>query len=666
MKTLLTALLTLLTLLTLPAGAAEKRVALVIGNAAYPTAPLGNPVNDANDITASLQKLGFEVIQKNNANQREMNRAIVEFGEKLRSDTIALFFYAGHGIQVKGKNYLIPVDARIASESSVRAETVDVDTVMDQLATSTLNIVILDACRNNPFERRFRGTGGGLAQMDAPTGSLIAYATSPGKTAADGDGRNGLYTQELLKHIQTPGMPLEAIFKRVRNGVIQGSGNAQTPWEVSSLTGDFYFTPPSGGQIAMVAPSPPAAMLRPSPAPAPTASANTREDPETQFWNEVKASGSREYYEAYAKQYPKGKYLGLARVELKKLEDQAKADKARSEADRKAEQARQDAEQKQAAERNRQDQQRNDKDSWEAAKSADSVTSYGAYLDSYPKGQFAALAQAAKQKAERLAVDRNKQETENRSKAAEQEKLAADRARLEAEKAAKEMRPGKVFRDCADCPEMVTLPAGSFDMGETGSTHRVTLKGFVMGKTEVTQAQWQAVMGGNPSAFIQCGSDCPVEQVSWDDIQEFVRRLNAKTGKSYRLPSEAEWEYACRAGGRDEYCGGNNLDALGWCHAAAKPVRSTNPVARKQANAWGLYDMSGNVDEWTQDCQNYNYSGAPNDGSAWTGGDCSIRVTRGGSWDGISHSARSASRVWFTSSLQHRSFGFRLARTLSP
>lgn len=232
-----------------PASAAgnvqvSKRIALVIGNSAYRDSPLRNPTNDAKDLAAVLRRLGFDVVERTDASQKEMNLAIAQFGEKLRSDTVALFFYAGHGMQVKGKNYIIPVDAQITSEATVRAMAVDVDTVLDQLQASPMNIVILDACRNNPFERRFRSVGGGLAQMDAPKGSLIAYATAPGKTAADGDGRNGLYTQELLKHIQTPGLQIEAVFKRVRNGVMAGSGEAQTPWESSSLTGDFYFQAP--------------------------------------------------------------------------------------------------------------------------------------------------------------------------------------------------------------------------------------------------------------------------------------------------------------------------------------------------------------------------------------------------------------------------------------
>jgi cytochrome c551/c552 len=226
----------------------EQRIALVIGNSKYKEKSLSNPANDARDMAVALRELGFDVIDKIDVTQKEMNRAIVQFGEKLNANTIALFYYAGHGMQVKGKNYLIPVDAEIASENSARAETVDVDTVLDQLNRSPLSIVILDACRNNPFERRFRSTGGGLAAMDAPKGTLIAYATAPGSIASDGTGRNGLYTQELLKAMRTNGLPVERMFKEVRRNVTRTSGDTQTPWEMSSLTGEFYFKP--GIQVA--------------------------------------------------------------------------------------------------------------------------------------------------------------------------------------------------------------------------------------------------------------------------------------------------------------------------------------------------------------------------------------------------------------------------------
>lgn len=284
---------------------AERRVALVIGNGAYPSAPLKNPANDARDMAIALRKLGFEVIEKINAPQKEMNRAIAQFGDKLNANTVALFFYAGHGMQVRGKNYLLPIDAQISSESSVRAETVDVDAVLDQFAASPLNVVILDACRNNPFERRFRSTGGGLAQMDAPKGTLIAYATAPGKVASDGEGRNGLYTQELLKQLQTPELSVEAVFKRVRAGVARATGDAQIPWEASSLTGEFYFRPPRAAAVVEAAPE--------------TVVVHTPDQIEQQYWNRIRDSQEVIDFEDYLKQYPQGRFTAEARLMVRKL-----------------------------------------------------------------------------------------------------------------------------------------------------------------------------------------------------------------------------------------------------------------------------------------------------------------------------------------------------------
>ncbi len=288
----------------------DKRIALIIGNAAYPGAgALRNPANDARDVAAKLKRLGFEVMLRTDLKQKELLRSLTEFGDKLQPGSEALFFYAGHGMQVRGRNYLIPVDAEIKSESSVSSEAVDLDQLLDKLAPARLSMVILDACRNNPFERRFRGGGQGLAQVNAPTGTLIAYATAPGRVAADGDGRNGLYTAELLAAMEVPGIRIEDVFKRVRTNVIRKSNDAQTPWESSSLTGDFYFRMPDK------AGAPPLGQATPAAA-----------DPgaiELAFWDGVKDSRDAEAFNAYMAQYPDGRFAALARIKLRELTQEA-------------------------------------------------------------------------------------------------------------------------------------------------------------------------------------------------------------------------------------------------------------------------------------------------------------------------------------------------------
>jgi hypothetical protein len=224
----------------------EKRLALVIGNAKYLHSPeLSNPVNDARAIRDALQSVGFDVFEFEDASQAQMKMAIDNFGAKLKQYSIGLFFYAGHGIQSKGANFLIPVDANIQSEQQIEYDCVQADRVLGfmEAAGSKINIVILDACRNNPFERSWSRAidGGGLAFMNAPTGSLIAYSTSPGRTASDGSGSNGLYTSALLENIKKPDIDILKMFMNVRRTVKEKSGEKQIPWESTSLTNDFFF-----------------------------------------------------------------------------------------------------------------------------------------------------------------------------------------------------------------------------------------------------------------------------------------------------------------------------------------------------------------------------------------------------------------------------------------
>jgi len=223
----------------------EKRLALVVGNGIYNSGgTLRNPENDARSMKNALIQSGFEVLEYYNLDNRELKNAIDDFGTKMKNYDVGLFFYAGHGIQAKGENYLIPIDAKLSSEQQVEYDCVRADRVLALMdaSGSKVNIIILDACRNNPFERSWtRSTNGrGLAFMDAPSGTLIAYATAPGRTASDGSGKNGLYTEAILESMYIPEINILQLFQNVRSLVSKRSKNEQIPWESTSLIGDFY------------------------------------------------------------------------------------------------------------------------------------------------------------------------------------------------------------------------------------------------------------------------------------------------------------------------------------------------------------------------------------------------------------------------------------------
>jgi uncharacterized caspase-like protein len=225
-------------------GATEKRVALVIGNKTYKVGPLQNPENDANDLTALLTRKKFEVIKVIDGSKLEMREAIKTFNKKVADGAIGLFYYSGHGVQVEGENYLVPIDANIEYKEEVPDECIGVSTILRYMEASNnkLNIMILDACRNSPFKSFSRSGEKGMLRMEAPVGSFVAYSTAPGMTASDGNGRNGLYTSKLMKYLDVPGLKIEEVFKQVRIEVSKESNNSQIPWESNSLMGDFYFT----------------------------------------------------------------------------------------------------------------------------------------------------------------------------------------------------------------------------------------------------------------------------------------------------------------------------------------------------------------------------------------------------------------------------------------
>ncbi|WP_434621043.1 caspase family protein [Azospirillum sp. B2RO_4] len=295
-------------------AAADRRVALVMGNSSYHHAPrLPNPVNDARAMAESLRAAGFELI--GGAPQLDLDRAGTEkairsFGEKLAGADVGLFFYAGHGMQARGTNYLLPVSANLEKEADVRYELIDVAMVLDEmaLAESRLNIVILDACRNNPFGGRgLRAASPGLAQMQAPAGTIIAYATQPGAVAADGAGANSPYTEALSKAMLKPGEAVFDVFNDVGITVKRNSGGVQQPWvSASPIEGRFYFLGPTTVVTAPAAAGPPAG-------------AAASADKEMLFWDSIKGSSNRGLFEAYLKQFPQGTFAPIAEARVAEL-----------------------------------------------------------------------------------------------------------------------------------------------------------------------------------------------------------------------------------------------------------------------------------------------------------------------------------------------------------
>lgn len=260
-----------------------QKLALVIGNADYKSSPLKNPVNDARAMAAKLKTLGFDVIEFENLQQKQIGKALREFRTQLKPGAVALFFYAGHGLQVKGVNYLPAVDAEIESEDDIPLQSLDVNKVFDVMAEAQtrLNLVFLDACRNNPYTRSFRSTEGGLAKVNAPSGTMISFATRPGSVARDGDGKNGLYTQNLLSAMDIPNLPIEEVIKRVVSNVKQASNGTQEPWIEGSIEGDFYFRGGAQSQAAI----------------------------EQTFWETIKDSSVIADFDTYLTRYPKGMFV---------------------------------------------------------------------------------------------------------------------------------------------------------------------------------------------------------------------------------------------------------------------------------------------------------------------------------------------------------------------
>ena len=623
---------------------AERRIALVIGNAAYPNAPLKNPVNDARDMASALRSLG----------------AVNEFWGRLKRGGSGLFYFAGHGLQVNGRNYLVPVDAKLEAEQDAKYKCMDAGLVLGRMenAGNELNIIILDACRNNPFARSWRSADVGLAKMDAPRGSIIAYATAPDSVAADGAGKNGLYTERLLKAMRAPGQPVEQMFKRVRDEVMRATKDKQVPWESTSLRGDFYFTPGAGASVsAAVAPSsatlPPAAPSASPPlalAPAPHETPKAALPP----LSDLKMRLAGKYAEAGADTGKNGLIFDFAlkgdgligtpsgwtgrAVSPVGISDVRVSENTLA-----------------------------FRFTYKKGLLGIAGTTYTDYacdlsggLDVIPMTYLAESGSTGKARLIRLRGEGPKPLQQALASTPKQAPPPA------VEHKAGEHKVGDTWTDPVTGMEFLWVPGGEYVMGcgpwsgdcypDEKPAHTVRLSGFWMGKYEVTQAQWEQVMGYNPSDS-NGGANFPVDKVTWNDAKAFLTRLNAEAPAVFRLPTEAEWEYAARSGGRPElYAGGSNVDSVAWYNGNSG--KATHEVGTKAPNGLGLYDMSGNVYEWCEDIHAKYPSSLQNNPVVMGGG--ARRVLRGG-YD-VPLYARTTMRLPCPPGDEAYRMGFRLVR----
>jgi len=304
--------------------AATERHALVVGNSEYSIGALANPANDARLMENALKAVGFEVTVLLDASEREFNRALVEFRNRLKlaeqadSNAVALFYFAGHAVQANGENYLIPVDAEIEDEIDLEFEGVSLDTIMATLQRSgaDLKLVFLDACRNNPYDATNRSSTRGLSAIDNASGTLISFATQPGNVAEDGTGENSTYTRSLARYIQQEGLLATQVMTRVRADVMERTGGQQEPWASLGLDRDFYF----------VEPETPRVVQEEAPVVPERVDGHGASTIDLAFWQSIDGSTNPEMYQAYLDEFPEGQFRRLAQIRMRELTNLAAVD----------------------------------------------------------------------------------------------------------------------------------------------------------------------------------------------------------------------------------------------------------------------------------------------------------------------------------------------------
>ena len=717
-----------LSLIFLPAYA--KRVALVIGNDNYiSVSKLQKAGNDATAMARELKAAGFTVQLHRDLNYLGMVKAVETFTNGITGGDEVVVFFAGHGVQIKNGSYLLPTDIEANSESQVEKTAYELLALTDKIseAKPAFSLVMVDACRDNPLKSKGRNIGNarGLSAIEPPKGQMVVYSASRGQQALDrlsdkDPNPNGVFTREFITQMQKPGVRIEDIMRNVQDSVetlAKSVRHEQRPAVYNEARGNFYFFGPTTVQVTPAQQKPDTNAI------------------ELALWESVKNATTAFEIQAYLNRFPNGFFAEVARVRIDAFVRASAERVAAENALRIAEEARTKEQQRLALEAQNKEKARlaqlTDQKELERiladqrAKEQERVATFNAQKLADEK---------AKEEAERkLALDRTNQELSKQRAADEAKLLAHEKAfkdevkRLADEKSVQEFinvnTPGSIFKDCEICPEMVVVPAGRFVMGVSAveeakenlpvgirnrslPQHEVHVSTFMAGRYEVTVGQYRnfvqatnrisaggcSVWNGTKFEIVTTkdwrdtgypqNDSHPVACVSWDDASAYVQWLKQKTGKKYRLLSEAEWEYAARAGtttarfwGEDgniscSYANGADLNAKAFVQVTFSKIVAncddgyahTAPVGSFKPNAFGLYDMLGNVSEWTQDCWNPDYAGAPLDGRSWTSEACTARVFRGGGWANPPPSLRVGYRYKENSPIRS-GVGFRVAMT---
>jgi formylglycine-generating enzyme required for sulfatase activity len=698
---------------------ADRRIALVIGNSAYERAPpLPNPVNDAAAMADMFKKAGFDnVMLKLDLKAVEMRRALRDFVDVVREADLAIIYYAGHGLEIDGANYLVPVDAVLERDIDAYDEAIPLDRLLAVVEPAKrLRMVILDACRDNPFAKRIkrpvasRSLQRGLVMVEPNSpNTLVAFAAKAGSTAEDGDTRNSPFTTALIKYLPTPDLDVRKAFGFVRDDVLKVTNNKQEPFIYGSL----------GGEDVPLVSAPPAPKIDPAIA--------ARADYELASQVNVVAA-----WDAFLAKHPTGFYSDLARAQRDKSIAARDLEQARLAAEKKsfevaakaAEDARIAAARAKAAEEAKAAKAAEDMKAAKAAEEARAADAARAKAaQAAPRQQLAAVLPGDA----RLGAEVSKAPPRAPAGCAGTElqavSLTGDAAQPLSLPQECGLKPKQSFRECANCPEMVVVAAGDFMMGSPAGEidkglaaaneapqHKVVVKDRIaIGRFEVTRDQFAAfatATGHQGSGrcftfeqnlprerenrsylmpgYAQDGSH-PAVCISWNDAQAYVDWLSKSTGKPYRLLSEAEFEYAARAGGTLPYGFTDNAaDLCRFVNGADQSARIaglpedarymacsdgypfTAPVGSLAANGFGLHDLIGNVWEWTADCFADDYRGAGSDSAPRSQAGCTERTVRGGDWFSAASSLRPAVRAKAGPDAHHDDIGFRVARTLAP